>query len=77
MDIITEDRRMITVGIDTGKLVEIRTHPEIQLVVIDKKHKTVEAVVGTFRTVEDAEKAIKSYNEALETGSSPFCVNSP
>ena len=78
MLIITEDYRMISARMRDGKGVSVGTHPEIpdvKLVVIDREHRSVDAIIGTFRTVEDAEKAKTSIREANKANRLPWDVN--
>ena len=78
MLIITENYRMVNARGRDGKGISIGTHPEIpdaQLVVIDTEHRTVDAVIGTFRTVEDAERAKDSIREASASNRLPWDVN--
>ena len=78
MLIITEDHKMVSARMCEGKGISIGTHPEIpdaQLAVIDTEHWTVDAVIGTFRTVEDAERAKDSIREANASNRLPWDVN--
>lgn len=78
MDIITEKYEMVTIGICAGKTISIGTHPKTpyaRLVVIDMESKSVDTIIGEFRTVEDAEKAKTSILEAIEADKSPWDVN--
>lgn len=78
MLIITENYRMVNARGRDGKRVAIGTHPEIpgvQLAVIDIVHRTVDAVIGTFRTIEDAEGAKDSIREANASNRLPWDVN--
>ena len=78
MYIITENHRMIEVGIRTNKGISIGTHSETRyalLAVMDMDHRTVDAIIGEFRTVEDAEKAKASFGEAIEADRVPWDVN--
>ncbi|RKU07798.1 hypothetical protein C6503_24040 [Candidatus Poribacteria bacterium] len=77
MYIITENHRMIEIGIRTGKGIAIGTHPETpyaRLVVIDMERRIVDAIIGEFRTVEDVEKAKTSIGEAIEADRLPWDV---
>ena len=78
MLIITENYRMVNARGRDGKRVAIGTHPEIpdaRLAVIDIVHRTVDAVIGTFRTFEDAERAKDSIREANASNRLPWDVN--
>ena len=77
MDIITKDRGMITIGRDTGKIVDIIKPPGTPYfhLVIKDKHGTKEAIVDEFPTFEDAKEAMDSIGEAIEADDSPWDVN--
>ena len=78
MDIITEGYQVVKARMRDGKGISIGTHPETPyalLAVMDMEHRTVDAIIGEFRTVEDAEKAKASFGEAIRTDRVPWDVN--